>query len=238
MSRSAVAPRWIEDGLLVGSGPAPRTARDRNRRRRRKDQHDSEEQRGRTCRPRRTALRRRSGRELGGWRLSAAWPGVAARAARRVRTGTSGRARRLAATSHSTEALHVQVRIHPTVARMWRTGRQLSGSRRKISEALVPPKPKELDSAASISRFRPYAARGRSRVSTTGLSRLSVGGTIWSRMARIQKIASTAPAAPSRWPIADLVDDIEASRRRCRAAARPPPARSCRPCVEVPCALT
>ena len=30
-----------------------------------------------------------------------------------------------------------------------------------------------------------------------------------SRIARIEKIASTAPAAPSRWPIDDLVDDIE-----------------------------
>ena len=30
-----------------------------------------------------------------------------------------------------------------------------------------------------------------------------------SRIARIEKIASTAPAAPSRWPIADLVEDIE-----------------------------
>src|SRR3546814_7297535 len=41
-----------------------------------------------------------------------------------------------------------------------------------------------------------------------GLSRLRVGGTTLSRIARIEKIASTAPAAPSRWPIADLVDDI------------------------------
>ena len=52
------------------------------------------------------------------------------------------------------------------------------------------------------------AAQGRSAVSTEGLSRLSVGGAIWSRIARIEKIASTAPAAPSRWPIEDLVDDI------------------------------
>ena len=46
-------------------------------------------------------------------------------------------------------------------------------------------------------------------VSTDGLSRLSVGGATPSRIARIEKIASTAPAAPSRWPIDDLVDDIE-----------------------------
>ena len=35
-----------------------------------------------------------------------------------------------------------------------------------------------------------------------------------SRMASRQKIASTAPAAPSRWPIDDLVDDMAVLRRR------------------------
>ncbi len=42
-----------------------------------------------------------------------------------------------------------------------------------------------------------------------GFSRLSVGGTTPSRIARMEKIASTLPAAPSRWPIEDLVEDIE-----------------------------
>jgi hypothetical protein len=42
-----------------------------------------------------------------------------------------------------------------------------------------------------------------------GFSRLSVGGTMRSRMARMEKIASTLPAAPRRWPIEDLVEDIE-----------------------------
>ena len=45
-------------------------------------------------------------------------------------------------------------------------------------------------------------------VSTEGLSRLSVGGAMLSRMASTEKIASTAPAAPSRCPMADLVDDM------------------------------
>ena len=36
-----------------------------------------------------------------------------------------------------------------------------------------------------------------------------VGGATWSRIASTEKIASTAPAAPSRWPMQDLVDDIE-----------------------------
>ena len=30
----------------------------------------------------------------------------------------------------------------------------------------------------------------------------------------MEKIASTAPAAPSRWPVADLVDDIARPLRR------------------------
>ena len=45
-------------------------------------------------------------------------------------------------------------------------------------------------------------------VSTDGLSRLIVGGATWSRMARQVKAASIAPAAPSRWPVADLVELI------------------------------
>ena len=51
--------------------------------------------------------------------------------------------------------------------------------------------------------------RSTPSVPSSGLSRLSVGGTIWSRIARMQKIASTAPAPPSRWPIADLVELID-----------------------------
>src|SRR3989304_4233484 len=46
-------------------------------------------------------------------------------------------------------------------------------------------------------------------VATEGLSRLRVGGARLSRIASAEKIASTAPAAPRRWPIADLVEDIE-----------------------------
>src|SRR3546814_18818454 len=42
-----------------------------------------------------------------------------------------------------------------------------------------------------------------------GLSRFSVGGTIWSRIANMQNMDSTAPAPPSKWPMADLVEDME-----------------------------
>src|SRR5215469_11376018 len=79
----------------------------------------------------------------------------------------------------------------------------------KIRAALVPPKPKEFDIVASTLRFRAEWGTRSSLVSKPGLSRLSVGGTIWSRIARRQKIASTAPAAPSKCPIEDLVDDID-----------------------------
>ncbi len=45
-----------------------------------------------------------------------------------------------------------------------------------------------------------------------------------SRIDRMEKIASTAPAAPSRCPIADFVDDMtmlpaELPTRRCTAAS-------------------
>src|SRR6476619_7661454 len=46
-------------------------------------------------------------------------------------------------------------------------------------------------------------------VATEGLSRLRVGGARLSLIDSAEKIASTAPAAPRRWPIADLVDDME-----------------------------
>jgi hypothetical protein len=75
--------------------------------------------------------------------------------------------------------------------------------------------------------------------SNDGLSRFSVGGITPSRIARAQKIASTEPAAPSRWPMADLVDDrcaVDAALPRTRATART--SISSPAGVEVPCALT
>src|SRR5690606_31092824 len=105
--------------------------------------------------------------------------------------------------------------------------------------ALVPPKPKELDRARRTGRsLATCGVRSTSAQLGEGLSRLSVGGTTLSRIARIEKIASTAPAAPSRWPIADLVEDIDtvltASPNRRRTA---PTSISSPSGVEVPCAL-
>jgi hypothetical protein len=56
-------------------------------------------------------------------------------------------------------------------------------ARRKISDALVPPKPNEFDSATLISRLRALCGTRSIAVSTDGLSRLRVGGAIPSRIA-------------------------------------------------------
>src|SRR6202165_6127024 len=91
--------------------------------------------------------------------------------------------------------------------------RQLA-TRCTITEALVPPKPNEFDSATLISRLRGACGTKSIAVSTDGFSRLMVGGAMLSRIAKMLKIASTAPAAPSRWPVDDLVDDIDTLEAR------------------------
>src|ERR1700755_3655852 len=104
-----------------------------------------------------------------------------------------------------------------------------------MTEALVPPKPKEFDSATLISRLRGAFGTRSIAVSTEGLSRLMVGGATLSRIAKILKIASIAPAAPSRCPVDDFVDDIdtcEAALPRRRWAA--PSSISSPSGVEVP----
>src|SRR5690606_14391912 len=83
-------------------------------------------------------------------------------------------------------------------------------TRRNTTEALVPPKPKLLDRATSIGIGLALRGIRSSVVSTEGLSRLMVGGAIWSRIASAVNAASIAPAAPSRWPVADLVELIAA----------------------------
>src|ERR1700751_4647441 len=107
-----------------------------------------------------------------------------------------------------------------------------------MTEALVPPKPNEFDRATLILRLR--AARGARSivVATEGFSRLMVGGAMLSRIARMEKIASIAPAAPRRCPVEDFVDDIdtfEAALPSNRSTA--PSSISSPTSVEVPCAL-
>src|SRR5271154_2225297 len=115
--------------------------------------------------------------------------------------------------------------------------RQLT-TRCKITDALVPPKPNEFDNAILISRLRAVRGTRSIAVAIDGLSRLMVGGAILSRIARMLKIASIAPAAPSRCPVDDLVDDIdplEAALPSSRSTA--PSSISSPSCVDVPCAL-
>src|SRR3546814_17095547 len=79
-----------------------------------------------------------------------------------------------------------------------------------IKPALGPPEPELLLSAGFALRFlATFGTRSAPSVPSSGLSRLSVGGTIWSRIARMQKIVSTAPAPPRKWPMADLVELLE-----------------------------
>src|SRR6266481_6023429 len=115
--------------------------------------------------------------------------------------------------------------------------RQLA-TRCTITEALVPPKPNEFDSATLISRLRGTCGTRSIAVSTDGFSRLMVGGAILSRIASTLKMHSIAPAAPSRCPVEDLVDDIdtlEAALPIKRSTA--PSSISSPTCVEVPWAL-
>ncbi len=79
-------------------------------------------------------------------------------------------------------------------------------------EALVPPNPKLLDKAASIRRFWAVLATRSITLCRVGCSRFNVGGATPSRIARIENTASIAPAAPSRWPVADFVDDMAKPR--------------------------
>src|SRR3569623_63794 len=109
---------------------------------------------------------------------------------------------------------------------------------RKISEALVPPKPKEFESATSICFFSGTFGTRLIGVSTDGFSRFNVGGATLSRIASSEKIASTEPAAPSRCPMADFVDDIAAFGAASPSSRVTAPNSISSPSgVEVPCAL-
>src|SRR5207245_11107406 len=112
----------------------------------------------------------------------------------------------------------------PVVARQPLTALDLLGdgperrvrhaARRTASVALCPPNPKEFESAISTARFTALlGAESRSQVGS-GVNWLIVGGTmpVWTTSA--QTAASTAPAAPSMWPVIDLVDP-KTSLRAC-----------------------
>src|SRR5690606_35992443 len=92
----------------------------------------------------------------------------------------------------------LQFRVTRSYWKIWRNriAASYDANRRNTREALVPPNPKEFDRIVLISRFTGLCGTRSIGVSTEGLSRLMVGGATWSRMASMEKIASTAPAAP------------------------------------------
>src|SRR4051795_6710012 len=110
----------------------------------------------------------------------------------------------------------------------------------KARVTLWPPNPKELDSAAApAGSWRGDIRTTSSATSSSGSSRLRVAGT--SRLASDNTVttASSAPAAPSRWPVHDFVAvthtcDAESPNavRRADASATSPSG------VDVACALT
>src|SRR6185437_13506675 len=110
--------------------------------------------------------------------------------------------------------------------------------RRNTNVPLVPPKPNELDSTTSSFASRAtFGTKSRSQPSP-GFSRLMVGGTMESRIARIEKIASTPPAAPSRCPVMDLVElTINLFAYSPNTLLMPCTSATSPACVEVPCAL-
>src|SRR5262249_44285455 len=121
------------------------------------------------------------------------------------------------------------------------TGRGQAGV--KAGQTLCPPKPNELFSAAIGAppcglRFLGSVAMS-TPASSSGSSRLMVGGATASRRARMVATASSAPAPPSRCPVIDLVADTTTP-----AAAGPSAATIAWPStaspagVEVACALT
>ena len=54
-----------------------------------------------------------------------------------------------------------------------------------------------------------FGTRSNSEVPLSGFIKLIVGGISWFWMAKIEKIASTAPAAPSKCPVKDFVELID-----------------------------
>ena len=80
----------------------------------------------------------------------------------------------------------------------------------KIKLALVPPNPNELDRIFLIFFFLDlFGTRSNSEVPSSGFVQLIVGGISWFWIAKIEKIASTAPAAPSKCPVKDFVELID-----------------------------
>ena len=112
-------------------------------------------------------------------------------------------------TCNATEALRVRLSHHD------RSTFRPGGAAR-TRDALVPPNPKLFVSTARIPSFRfafsgVKSAEPKSPKLGSNRSRFSVGGTTRLASARIANAASTAPAAPSKCPVAPFVDDTESA---------------------------
>src|SRR5690606_28811945 len=112
-------------------------------------------------------------------------------------------------------------------------------TRRKTSTALLPPKAKELLTAAS--RSGASTAPGRTRFSAqaaSGASQCALGGSWRFASASTVITASSAPAAPSRWPCSALVElTFSRSKSSPHASARASRSIGSPILVAVPCAL-
>src|SRR5438477_9886520 len=69
------------------------------------------------------------------------------------------------------------------------------------------PKPRQLQSAASISAARPWFGMKSRSHAGSGSQRLMVGGRKPRSMARAAVTTPAAPLAPCGWPIMDFTDD-------------------------------
>src|SRR5207245_11519677 len=125
-------------------------------------------------------------------------------------------------------------------------GRSLGGHRSQLHHAarlsasvtLCPPNPKEFESATSTCRFTALlGAESRSQAGS-GVNWLIVGGMMPVWTTRAQRPASKAPAAPSRWPVIDLVEPKMTWRARSPNTACAAAVSAASPCgVDVPWAL-
>src|SRR5258708_2656753 len=74
-----------------------------------------------------------------------------------------------------------------------------------MSVAFAPPKPKELVRAYSTLASVGFCTKGNAQAGSS-VCRVEVGGSHCPRRAIRQITASTEPAAPSKWPMLDLVE--------------------------------
>ena len=84
---------------------------------------------------------------------------------------------------------------------------------------LCPPKPRELERTRSTSAWMATLGTLFRSQAGSGSSRLMVGGRMDSFRAFRQAMASTAPAAPSMWPVMDLVELMVILRARSSPSA-------------------